>query len=64
MNISGRVNSQTGYSYSYFFVEEQPLTMLLEERLGTTVYIENDTRAATYGEYMYGDAHREDDALH
>lgn len=45
VNISGRVNSQTGYSYSYFFVEEQPLTMLLEERLGTTVYIENDTRA-------------------
>ena len=65
VNISGRVNSQTGYSYSYFFVEEQPLTMLLEERLGTTVYIENDTRAATYGEYMYGDAHNEqDDALH
>ena len=64
MNISGRVNSQTGYSYSYFFVEEQPLTMLLEERLGTTVYIENDTRAATYGEYMYGDAHSEKTMLY
>ena len=59
VNISGRVNSQTGYSYSYFFVEEQPLTVLLGERLGCTVYIENDTRAATYGEYMYGDAHSE-----
>ena len=34
VNISGRVNSQTGYSYSYFFVEEQPLTVLLGERLG------------------------------
>ena len=33
VNISGRVNSQTGYSYSYFFVEEQPLTVLLGERL-------------------------------
>ena len=64
VNISGRVNSQTGYSYSYFFVEEQPLTMLLEERLGTTVYIENDTRAATYGEYMYGDAHNEQTMLY
>ena len=62
VNISGRVNSQTGYSY--FFVEEQPLTMLLEERLGTTVYIENDTRAATYGEYMYGDAHNEQTMLY
>ena len=64
VNISGRVNSQTGYSYSYFFVEEQPLTMLLEERLGSTVYIENDTRAATYGEYMYGDAHNEQTMLY
>ena len=54
VSISGRVNPDTGYSYSYFFVEEQPLVMLLEERLGYTVYIENDTRAATYGEYMSG----------
>ena len=64
VNISGRVNSQTGYSYSYFFVEEQPLTVLLGERLGCTVYIENDTRAATYGEYMYGDAHSEKTMLY
>lgn len=64
VNISGRVNSQAGYSYSYFFVEEQPLTMLLEERLGSTVYIENDTRAATYGEYMYDDAHNEQTMLY
>ncbi len=64
VNISGRVNSQTGYSYSYFFVEEQPLTLLLEERLGCTIYIENDTRAATYGEYMYGGAHNEQTMLY
>ena len=54
VSISGRVHPDTGYSYSYFFVEEQPLVMLLEERLGYTVYIEHDTRAATYGEYMSG----------
>lgn len=54
VSVSGRVNPETGYSYSYFFVEEQPLVMLLEERLGYRVYIENDTRAATYGEYMSG----------
>ena len=53
-NLSGRVNSKTGYSYSYFFVEEEPLTMLLEKRLGCKVYVENDTRAMTYGEYMCG----------
>ena len=62
VNISGRVNSRTGYSY--FFVEEQPLTLLLEERLDCPVYIENDTRAATYGEYMYGDAHNEQTMLY
>ena len=38
--------------------------MLLGERLGCTVYIENDTRAATYGEYMYGDAHSEKTMLY
>ena len=36
----------------------------LGERLGCTVYIENDTRAATYGEYMYGDAHSEKTMLY
>ena len=60
VNISGRVNSQTGYSYSYFFVEEEPLTMLLEKRLGCKVYVENDTRAMTYGEYMCGVGNNED----
>ena len=60
VNISGRVNSQTGYSYSYFFGEEEPLTMLLEKRLGCKVYVENDTRAMTYGEYMCGVGNNED----
>ena len=59
-NLSGRVNSKTGYSYSYFFVEEEPLTMLLEKRLGCKVYVENDTRAMTYGEYMCGVGNNED----
>lgn len=54
VNVSGRVNSMTGYSYSYFFTEEQPLAKLLEEELDCTVYVENDTRAAAYGEYMHG----------
>lgn len=50
--ISGRVNSAAGYSYSSLFVEEQPLAELLGERLGYNVYIENDSRAATFGEYI------------
>lgn len=64
VSISGRVNPDTGYSYNYFFVEEQPLVMLLEERLGYTVYIENDTRAATYGEYISGVGNNEKTMLY
>jgi predicted NBD/HSP70 family sugar kinase len=54
VNLSGRVNSETGYSYSYYFMGESPLTALLEERLGCSVFIDNDSRAMTYGEYMCG----------
>lgn len=64
VSISGRVNPDTGYSYNYFFVEEQPLVMLLEERLGYAVYIENDTRAATYGEYISGVGNNEKTMLY
>ena len=44
VNLSGRVNSETGYCYNYYF-EERPLSVLLEERLGYPVHLENDTRA-------------------
>jgi glucokinase-like ROK family protein len=54
MNISGRVNSETGYSYSYYFMGEYPLSVILEERLGCGVFIDNDSRAMTYGEYLCG----------
>lgn len=54
VNISGRVNPVSGYSYSIFYFEEKPLSQILEERLHIKIYIENDTRAMTYGEYMQG----------
>ena len=54
VNISGRVNPTSGYSYSIFYFEEKPLAQILEEKLKTKVFIENDTRAMTYGEYMRG----------
>ena len=54
VNLSGRVNSETGYSYSYYFMGEHPLAVLLEERLGCSVFIDNDSRAMAYGEYMCG----------
>lgn len=63
INISGRVNPETGYSYSYFFFDEKPLTTVLEERLGHRVFIENDSRAMTYGEYIYGVGNGEQNML-
>lgn len=54
VNISGRVKPVSGYSYSIFYFEEKPLSQILEERIKIKIYIENDTRAMLYGEYMQG----------
>jgi len=55
VNLSGRVNSQSGFSYSFYYLDEKPLSVLIEERLDCTVFIENDSRSMTYGEYMHGE---------
>jgi predicted NBD/HSP70 family sugar kinase len=52
INISGRVNSASGYSYSFFYFDEKPMAQTIEERLGYTVSIDNDSRSMAYGEYM------------
>ena len=57
INIPGRINSNTGTSATTFNFEETsdvPLTDILSERLGMRVFIENDTKAMAYGEYMSG----------
>lgn len=54
VNISGRVNPDSGYSYSIFNFSEQPLTEYMTEQIGIKVYIDNDSRAMTYGEYIKG----------
>lgn len=54
INISGRVNPESGYSFSQFNFYERPLAEVLTERLGYQVCIDNDTRAMTYGEYLQG----------
>lgn len=54
VNIPGRVKPASGYSYSIFYFEEKPLSQILEERIKIKIYIENDTRAMLYGEYMQG----------
>jgi predicted NBD/HSP70 family sugar kinase len=62
-NISGRVNSESGYSYSIFYFDERPLTNILSEKLNYRVTIDNDTRAMTYGEYVAGCVTKEKDII-
>ena len=63
INISGRVNPDSGYSHSWFNFEERPLTEIIAERIGHTVTIDNDTRAMTYGEFLQGNIHGEKNIL-
>lgn len=63
VNISGRVNPESGYSYSIFNFSEQPLSEILAQKIGHQVTIDNDTRAMTYGEYLQGHVKGEKDIL-
>lgn len=63
VNVSGRVNPESGYSFSHFNFEERPLADVLTEKLGYKATIDNDTRAMTYGEYMQGCVKGEKDII-
>ena len=63
INISGRVNPESGYSFSMFNFSECPLADILTERIGYPVCIDNDTRAMTYGEHMQGCVKGEKDII-
>lgn len=63
INLTGRVNHETGYSFSYFLGEDKPITTILEERLGAPVFADNDSRVMAYGEYICGEATNERNIL-
>lgn len=63
INLSGRINSKEGFSHNYFFKENRPLTEIIAEKIGLQVYLENDTRAMTLGEYTRGVAEGEKNIL-
>ena len=54
VNLTGRINSREGFSYSFFNFEEKPLSTIIESKIKVKTYIENDSRAMTYGEYKAG----------
>ena len=62
-NLSGRVNNETEFSLSYFISEHRPISLVFKEELGTCVFVENDSRAMTYGEYICGIADEEKNML-
>lgn len=63
INLSGRINSRKGFSYSYFFFEDKPLSEIIESQINIKTFLENDTRAMTYGEYNCGAVQNEKDVL-
>lgn len=62
-NLAGRVNNETGYCFSYFIGEDKPIATVLEDELGKPVFIDNDSRSMTYGEYICGAANGEKNML-
>lgn len=54
INLSGRINFATGYSYSFFHFNEEPLSKVIEASLGLKVFLENDSRAMAFGEFTSG----------
>ena len=62
-NLTGRVNNETGYCFSYFIGEDKPIASVLEKELDRPVFIENDSRAMTYGEYIAGTGNGEKNML-
>lgn len=63
-SLTGRVDSNSGYSYTYFNFNELPLTGVLENRLGVYIYIENDSRSMMYAEKVAGVVKDEKDVLY
>ena len=64
VNLTGRVNHETGYCFTYFIGEDRPIGLIMEEELNAPVYVENDSRAMTYGEYICGACNNEKNMLY
>ena len=63
LNLSGRINYATGYSYSFFHFNEEPLSKVIERNIGLKIFLENDSRAMAFGEFSAGAVHEEENVL-
>ena len=63
INLSGRINYSTGYSYSFFHFNEEPLSQVIERNIGLRIFLENDSRAMAFGEFSAGVVKEEENVL-
>jgi predicted NBD/HSP70 family sugar kinase len=63
INLSGRINTNSGYSFSFFHFNEEPLSETIENEIGIRTFLENDSRAMAYGEFHMGIVHNEKNVL-
>ena len=52
--VPGRIDDQTGDSYTWFYEPGKALARRLQEQMGIPTSLFNDTRAMTVGEYIKG----------
>ncbi len=63
INLSGRINTEKGYSHSFFHFHEEPLSAIIENEIGIRTFLENDSRAMAYGEFHNGVVQNEKNVL-
>ena len=54
LSLAGRINVKTSHILSIYHFGNAPVKEKLEEELGLKVYLDNDSRTISYGEYYFG----------
>lgn len=54
LSLAGRINVKTGEILSIYHFGNAPVKAKLEESLGVPVFLDNDSRTISYGEYHFG----------
>lgn len=54
LSLAGRINVKTSQILSIYHFGNAPVKEKLEEELGLKVYLDNDSRTISYGEYYFG----------
>ncbi len=62
-SISGRVNVHSGEILTFYHFGDAPVKQVLEQEFGIPVYLDNDSRALSYGEFHFGKPGKEKEVL-